>query len=121
MSAIEYLKKIPIFLWPILFLAIFCYIFWRKYKGKTFELEVKEEFGQEIKMTKEAALEQIFFGAFLTFLAIFLILSANLFLKMIKKEGEFFPPELLNENIAPTPPLIKTSFPLPPKIEKENQ
>ncbi len=112
----DFLSKIPLSFYVSLIFAIFCYTFWRKYRGASFKVQVQTELGQEEKVSKEVILENLFLGAFLVFFVFFLIVGLSTLRDALKKEGKFFPPELLREDIAPWPPKVKKAFPLPPKI-----
>lgn len=119
----EILKRIPFYFWIISVLMIVSFSFWKKKRGTEWKFELEKERGEEeeAKMKLEVILEKISFGLFLGFLILFLFSGVKILNQIIKKEGPFLQPELLDENLYPLPPTEKLNFPLPPKTEESIQ
>lgn len=119
MSFEEILKRIPFYFWIIFVLMIVSFSFWKKKRGAEWRFELEKEKEEETKVKIEVILEKISLGLFLGFLISFLFSGTKILNQIIKKEGPFLQPELLDENLYPFPPTEKLNFPLPPKT-KEN-
>lgn len=117
MSFIEILRRIPIYFWIIFILMIASFIFWRGKRGAEWELELGKEKGiEEGKGTKVIA-EKVSLGLFLGFLFFFLFSATKILIEIIKREGPFIEPELLDENLYPSLPIEKLSFPPIPEVK----